>query len=29
VRVIPVGAEDHVLLSGPASLVYSGEITLA
>ena len=29
VRVIHVGAEDHVLLSGPASLVYSGEIALA
>jgi diaminopimelate epimerase len=29
VRMLRVGGEDHVLLSGPASLVYSGEITLA
>jgi diaminopimelate epimerase len=29
VRMPEVGAERHVLLSGPATLVYSGEITLA
>ncbi|GAA1986925.1 diaminopimelate epimerase [Microbacterium pumilum] len=28
VRTIEVGAEHHVLLSGPATLVYSGEVTL-
>ncbi|MFT4220552.1 MAG: diaminopimelate epimerase [Microbacterium sp.] len=29
VRVAPVGGIPHVLLSGPATLVYSGEVTLA
>src|SRR6478736_4882271 len=29
VRMPQVGAERHVLLSGPATLVYSGEVTLA
>ncbi len=29
VRMPAVGAERHVLLSGPATLVYSGEVTLA
>ena len=29
VRMPEVGAERHVLLSGPATLVYSGEVTLA
>ena len=29
VRMRQVGAERHVLLSGPASLVYTGEVTLA
>lgn len=29
VRVVAVGDSSHVLLSGPATLVYSGEISLA
>ena len=29
VRILQIGAERHVLLSGPATLVYSGEVTLA
>ena len=29
VRMVPVAGELHVLLSGPATLVYSGEVALA
>lgn len=29
VRMVPVGEEEHVFLSGPATLVYSGEVALA
>lgn len=29
VRMVQVGSEQHVLLSGPATLVYSGEVVLA
>jgi diaminopimelate epimerase len=29
VRIVADGDGDHVLLSGPATLVYSGEVRLA